>query len=218
MQTVRVFFSKTGRAKYISHLDLVRCLARAFARTDIPAWFTEGFNPHLYLTFSLPLPLGVSGLEESMDFRLTDDAYPLSRVESELRRVLPEGLEALWATPAADNPMEIAWADYGIGLFSPAPRTLCAQLRDFFGREQILTIKKTKRGEKEIDLAPLLRVLSLSAETDRVRLCLRLAAGNTLNIGPTLALGAFWEAVGETSDYQTVERIRILKADFTPFR
>ena len=47
LRLIRVFFEKRDRAKYISHLDLTRCMTRAFARTDIPVWFTEGFNPHV---------------------------------------------------------------------------------------------------------------------------------------------------------------------------
>ena len=62
MIPVRMFFSKTGRAKYISHLDTMRTFTRAFRRTSLPLWYTQGFNPHLYMTFPLPLALGVESL------------------------------------------------------------------------------------------------------------------------------------------------------------
>ena len=61
MKTVRVFFAKEGRLKYISHLDVTRCLARVFKRSRLPIWYTQGFNPHAYLTFALPLPLVSNG-------------------------------------------------------------------------------------------------------------------------------------------------------------
>ena len=38
MKTIRVFFTKTGRAKYISHLDVNRCIDRAIKRSGIPVW------------------------------------------------------------------------------------------------------------------------------------------------------------------------------------
>lgn len=41
----RLLFSKTGRAKYISHLDLMRTFQRAFFRSGIQIRHTEGFNP-----------------------------------------------------------------------------------------------------------------------------------------------------------------------------
>jgi radical SAM-linked protein len=64
---IRVFFSKTGNAKYISHLDLYRSFSRAIQRSGLPVWITEGFNPHIYITFALPLALGIEGQEEAMD-------------------------------------------------------------------------------------------------------------------------------------------------------
>ena len=73
MKTVRVFFAKEGRLKYISHLAVTRCLARVFKRSRLPIWYTQGFNPHAYLTFALPLPLGVESCCESFDFRLTEE-------------------------------------------------------------------------------------------------------------------------------------------------
>ena len=69
---VRLFFSKTGRAKYISALDLITCFQRAIRRTDIPVWHTQGFNPHTYVNVNLPLSLGSEGTNESMDIKLTE--------------------------------------------------------------------------------------------------------------------------------------------------
>ncbi|MCL1866119.1 MAG: TIGR03936 family radical SAM-associated protein, partial [Oscillospiraceae bacterium] len=56
---IRVFFGKVGRAKYISHLDLVRAMSRAVKRSGLHVWITEGFNLHIYMTFALPLALGI---------------------------------------------------------------------------------------------------------------------------------------------------------------
>ena len=60
--TVRLVFSKTGRARYISHLDLNRTMARVLRRAGIPLWYTEGFNKHPYITFAAPLSLGCESL------------------------------------------------------------------------------------------------------------------------------------------------------------
>ena len=61
MKSTRIWFHKFGTAKYISHLDLNRCVARAFHKAKLPMWYTEGFNPHAFVTFALPLSLGVEG-------------------------------------------------------------------------------------------------------------------------------------------------------------
>ena len=57
MIPVRIFFEKTGRAKYTSHLDTMRTMTRALKRSGLPVWYTQGFNPHLYSTFPLPIAL-----------------------------------------------------------------------------------------------------------------------------------------------------------------
>ena len=56
----RLLFSKTGRAKYISHLDLMRTFQRAFARAKIAIKHTEGFHPHPFVSIALPLSVGYS--------------------------------------------------------------------------------------------------------------------------------------------------------------
>ena len=69
MITVRARFSKTGEASYISLLDLQRVFQRALKRSGIPVWYTQGFNPHIYMTFSAPLPLGQESVAECVDFK-----------------------------------------------------------------------------------------------------------------------------------------------------
>ena len=95
MRSVRLWFNKKDTAKYISHLDMTRCMTRAFRRTDIPLWYTEGFNPHPYLVFGLSLPLGVEALREPLDIRLNDDNYPMDRVVEQLNSVMVPGMEFL---------------------------------------------------------------------------------------------------------------------------
>ena len=94
MQTVRVVFSKTGRARFISHLDLMRTMTRVMRRAEIPLWYTEGFNRHPYLTFAAPLPLGQEGLHETMDLRLEEDMSMPELVER-LSAAMPAGMGAV---------------------------------------------------------------------------------------------------------------------------
>ena len=72
-------------------------MARALRRAHIPAWYTEGFSPHLFVTFALPLSLGQEGERESMDIRLPED-YPLDQAAEALGKALPQGLCVLGAS------------------------------------------------------------------------------------------------------------------------
>ena len=73
MRKMRVMYKKTGRAVYISHLDIMRTFQRALKRADIDVKHTEGFNPHPYISIALPLSLGYSGECEFLDMVVLDD-------------------------------------------------------------------------------------------------------------------------------------------------
>ena len=94
MIPVRATFEKRRRAKYISHLDLMRCMTRAFKRAAVPIWYTEGFNPHAYLMFPLALSLGCESGCECMDFRIDGDMTPEEAMQR-LNAVLPADLQLM---------------------------------------------------------------------------------------------------------------------------
>ena len=79
MFKARMKFAKEGRAKYISHLDLMHAMQRSMARCQMPLWFTEGFNQHAYVSVALPLSTGYSGECEFLDFNITAEAYRKTR-------------------------------------------------------------------------------------------------------------------------------------------
>lgn len=197
LKTVRIWFRKVGIAKYISHLDLNRCMSRAMRRAKIPAWVTEGFNPHLFLTFALPLSLGQEGLGESMDIKLPED-YDPDVLPGLLNNVLPEGLEVTRAAEARHKPAAIDRADYRIVMTAEGMTAdaLKEQLDAFFAQPQITVTKKTKNGEKEMDLRPYFANMEVGTEEAGVVIRVTLPAGNTVNINPSLFTDAFERYVG----------------------
>ncbi len=218
MRLIRVFFAKKDRAKYISHLDLTRCMTRAFARTNIPAWFTEGFNPHVYMTFALPIPLGFEGLRESFDFKLREDDFPLDRVGKQLNAALPPDIRVLEAEAAVMKPEAIRWADYRITLHEPAGgETLAADWERLLARPAIPVEKKTKHKTQEVDLRPLVTQLGCQAEGESLTLDLRLPGGGAMNLNPNLLLGALWADRGGEAEYTQVVRTAILTGELAPF-
>lgn len=179
---IRVFYKKRGRIKYISHLDMNRCMQRALVRTGLPCWHTEGFNPHLYLTFALPLSLGYESDCEIMDFRLTEE-IDLGEVQNRLNAVLPEGLEVYRVALKGEKFDKIVSADYTVELYGDVEQ-LERRFSDFLSEPWIEVEKKTKKGTKTVDLKPEI----LSCQTERgegcLRLKLRLPAGKkTINPG-----------------------------------
>ena len=114
-ETVRIIFSKYGKVKYISHLDLNRAMTRAIRRTTLPIWYTEGFNKHPYITFVAPLSLGMESVCERMDFRLCEEV-PYDVIVEEFNKELPEGLKVLSAGPVVEKAGKLGFARYKISL------------------------------------------------------------------------------------------------------
>lgn len=218
MPMVRVLFSKTGRAKYTSHLDTMRTLTRAFRRSGLPVWYTQGFNPHLYMTFALPVALGYESLCESVDIRLTQD-IPFEAVTQKLNTALPPGFKAVRAAKPVNEPSAIAYADYDVRLIYEIPVTgsIEQKLESFLALPVIEAQKKTKKGMKTVDIKPLSKVASTKIDGNVMELNLRMAAGIELNINPTLLLKAFYDWSGVLPEGVKIMRTAILDktgADF----
>ncbi len=130
MPTARVFYHKFGRARYTSHLDVMRMFTRAFRRSGLPLWHTQGFNPHVYMMFALPLALGYESLCETLDIRLTQE-IPFEEVAGRLNAALPYGFMAERAAEPVLDPKEIAFAQYESELlYAKTP----PEIESFFSR------------------------------------------------------------------------------------
>ncbi len=214
---VRAFYHKFGRAKYISQLDLYRTIQRAFQRAKLPIWYTQGFNPHIYLTFALPIALGYEGVNESFDFRLTTD-IPLEEATKRLNDVMPEGIVIRAIQPPVRKANDIERADYELTMSCKAlpAEQLSEKLNEFLSQGTIETEKRSKKGMKVVDLKPL--ILSQRVSCDhRVKMEVILPAGTQVNINPTLLTDAFAKWAEIDLDYHDIRRLKVLCADGTEF-
>lgn len=216
IKTVRVFFSKSGRAIYISHLDLMRAMTRAFSRSGLPLWYTQGFHPHLYITFALPLSLGITGLCESMEVRLLEEVDN-DEIVARLNQALPEGLHAVAAGEPVMEPKAIMWADYRVHLRC-VPDEGAQALARFATLEEIPMQKRGKKGVKTVDIKPMLQMLSTEAQPDGLLLTLRCRAGVEINLNPTLSLDALAEQTGFRADWAAIERLALLTETLEDFK
>lgn len=213
----RILFSKKGRAKYISHLDTMRTFTRALRRSGLPLWYTQGFNPHLYLTFPLPLALGVESLGEPLDIRLTRE-MEFSQVKEMVARCFPPGFEVIGVDAPRMAATEIAWAEYDIRLAFPQEEreSMLFALQNLFAKDVIEVMKHGKKGPKLVDIRPHSTLLESGRWEGGICFSLRLAAGSTLNISPSLVLEAFEEET-RTADRVEILRTRILDGEWQEF-
>jgi radical SAM-linked protein len=165
MRNLRFVFEKKGRAAYLSHLDVMRTFSRSFHRAEIPLRYTEGFNPHPFISIAHPLSVGVTGSREILDCDvLTDDANLIERVN----KYLPEGLKTVQLSDATRKVNEIAFAKYQLTLYyDNRDRLLAAEwLSSLFEKSYIPVMKKSKRGMVEINLAESIDKLKIDVVDD----------------------------------------------------
>ncbi|MCH5354041.1 MAG: DUF2344 domain-containing protein [Acutalibacter sp.] len=214
MKNVRIWFEKKGAARYISHLDLTRCMSRALKLSGLPVWYTEGFNPRIYMTYAMPLSLGVQGDRECMDIRLLEDR-DFSEIVSALNERLPVDIRILSAAEPVKKFEEIAYADYEVLLETEQAEKLKRLLRDLLSKEQILVMKHGKKGDKEIDIKPYFAGADIR-KIDDTCLCIsfRLPCSVSGSVNPSLLLDALQREEGEEPNAKIVRK-RLLTGDFS---
>lgn len=190
---IRIYFEKKGPSKYMSHLDLMRCMTRTIRRAGIPIWYTEGFNPHPFMTFALPLSLGTAGMCESMDVRLTND-MSFDEIKSRLNAALCEGIVVTEVNYIGEKAAAIQSAIYTIKLSvnGMSGESLCSELREYLSQDEIIVQKKNKKKQLvDIDIKPHIMQFSIRVDGESAVLSVRLPAGNNLNINPSIVLKGF---------------------------
>lgn len=216
MKDVRLFYKKSGRMRFISHLDMTRFMTRAIRRAKLPVWYTEGFNPHLYMTFALPLSLGFESEYEILDIRILDDDYPISGLPEKLNAVCPPYIRFFDAAEPILKSGDIAAACFEI-TFDDGGQIQNA-LNGFLNRDTLTVLKKTKKGaEKEIDIADKVKSFSFNKSEGNTVLKITLPAGSRENLNPELFLNKFFEEYGKHF-YYTVNRTAILDAKGNLFK
>lgn len=190
LKTIRIWFKKIGTAKYISHLDLNRFMAKVIQKSGLPIWWTEGFNPHPFVTFALPLSLGFSGECESMDVKILDETLEKSEIIERFNSCFPEGIIVYDVTDPVMKPKDIGSALFDINIYSEnnTSQSVYDGFKEMFDAPEINILKKTKKDEKVINVKPNILSLELTKKLDCVNILIRLSAGSEVNINPNLLI------------------------------
>ena len=198
-KTIRIKFRKVGDLQYISHLDLQRTVARVLVRAKIPMWYTQGFNPHAKVIFGLPLSVGTESECEFIDLRIDKDISP-AEVKDRLNRELTPEMQILEAYEPTSTFADAAWSKYEMRLsFAGANAETAQKLQALFETSPLNMVKKTKSGEKEIDIIPMIKYIKVVYNDDRpdeIRISAILSAGNTVHLNPELLIKAAKDRLG----------------------
>ncbi len=193
-------YEKGEAAKYISHLDFLRAITRTIRRAHIPVKYSEGFNPHMKLSFALALPLGTTSVTELMEIELNEDLTP----EEILEKLNKESLMGIRFIEAGISPDKNKFKAIGFAKYKVTPDKMITEdeLSAFLAKDEIVTMKKTKSGTKPTDI----RGDIASIKIEGGSLIMILSAGNDANLKPETVLSAMKENIEGFSfeDYDSV--------------
>ena len=220
MRCVRIWFEKKGDVRYISHLDLMRTMTRAIRRSKIPLWYTEGFNPHPYMTFVLPLSLGMESENDAMDIRVEGEITN-REVMSALSGVMPDGITVTCVTEPRLDPKFISFASFDIAFYTAeSAEQIEERIKTMLSGKELIVQKLGKKGHKkvykDIDLLPHVKSYEIKERSGVPVLSLVLPAGSTTNINPSLLADEIIKGKNE-DDYYIIKRKQLFEKDMKAF-
>ncbi|SHI23265.1 radical SAM-linked protein [Butyrivibrio fibrisolvens DSM 3071] len=161
MVKVRLKFSKRGPIRFIGHLDLMRYFQKVNRRADIDVKYSEGFSPHQVLSFAEPLSVGATSDGEYLDIQMNSEP-DMKVLIYQLNSVMNEGVEILDGCildEHAEKAMALVDAAEWIMTFREGKEPEAGwedRLVTYMAKDNLPAIKKTKRGETEINMKPLI--------------------------------------------------------------
>ena len=193
---IRMKFKKHGCMKFIGHLDIMRYFQKAIRRADIDIAYSEGFSPHMIMSFAAPLGVGLTSEGEYVDLQVNSCASSKAAVDA-LNSVMVDGMEVVSFKLLPENVKNamssVAAADFFVKWREGyAPENWEEKFNAFLQKEEMLIVKKTKRSEAEVDLKPML----YKTELRDGGIFMQVACGSVNNLKPELVMEAFAKDAG----------------------
>jgi len=206
-----VVFEKPYALRHIGHLDLMRTMQRALRRSGLPVKYSQGFNPHIKLSFASPLSVGIAGEREIMDVpmesEVAEDAFA-----SALDRVMPPGMRVKTARAIDDRfPTLMKLAAGSRFRIEPDADagTLADGIQKLLALDEYMAVRKTKSGENLANIRPYIQTLEVR-DGAIFFTAFNLQSGS---LKPTVVMDALFSLSGTQPCYYKVIREVILAID-----
>lgn len=213
----RMLFEKTGTAIWMSHLDTMRLMQRAFRRAGVVLHHSQGYTPHAYVSMLLPLSVGTESVCEIMEYEL-DEEIAIS--PEDMNAVLPQGVRVLRVYESDRKAKFLTELSVELTLLydNGAPSDADKQIQTLLNSKEIIVEKRTKRGMEETDIRPMIRKAECSVSTNHIVLTARISAQNPA-LNPALLSAAIERyAPQDKPDYVRYRRIEVFDESGEVFR
>ena len=200
MAKLRLKITKGNEIRYVSHLDYAGTIERAIRRAKLPAAYSEGFNPHMKMSFASALAVGVTSHAEYLDLELTEEIEPAS-ISARLKPQLPSGVslkDAHYMNPRSQALMAIVnLATYEILVplaKDTAWESAATNIAGFNQAVEVIYVKQSPKGRREIDikeyLAEPVTVMPVpdSKGTIKISLVVKITPGGSVKPAEVLAV------------------------------
>lgn len=207
-------FEKGETLRYIGHLDLMRTVQRALRRSGLPIKYSNGFNPHIRLSFAAPLSVGVVGKRELMEVPVEDGLTP-EQFQTTFNAVSPACLQVVYARCISDEfptlMSLVAGSRYTIRLFAGDLADVAAEAFDrFMALESYVTTRRTKSGENPCDIRPFIKEGSIAKTDEGYQIQLETVTFDNGALKPSLWLESLCAFAGCEKPHHIIYRDAIL--------
>ena len=217
----RLLFEKTGSAVWMSHLDLMRLMQRAFKRAGLPLTHSHGYNPRPSVSIAMPLSVGVESVCELLDFDLdTDVTISCDEIQQRLNDTLVPGVKIRQVYEGGRKLKELAFLqcevtlEYDCGV----PESALQQITSLFQRESLIVPKKTKNGMQDQDIIPMIRKITVEEQENKILLwgciCCQNPSLNPMQLAQAVTL----HLPDVAPDFSRCKRIELLDSKEKIFR
>ncbi len=191
----RARVTKDEALRFISHLDYASMMQRAIRRAKIPAAYSEGFNPHMKVSFASALSVGVTSDAEYMDVELAEK-LPAREISLRLQEALPVGARLLDLQVLEGKPKALMSltdeAVYEIAVPMCGSLTAAQDALDSFNAaKECLYLRKTPKKTREIEIRQYMhgdiRIESVESDIIRLTMAVRITPGGSVKPQEILA-------------------------------
>ena len=208
-------FQKGDIVRHLGLLDLQRTMQRALRRSGLPIAYSNGFNPHIVMSFASALSSGIPGDAELLDVSLHGETTEEACMEA-MNRVLPPALHVSRIRLVDDRFPKVSaalrQAEYRITLWGEDALKIAGAIPDFQAQSEIMALRKTKRAETMVNIRPMIHLLEAqtNAETKTVVLTARVSFVEAATLKPDLLLSSLCAFAGVDTPKCEIRRTCLL--------
>ena len=194
-------FQKGDIVRHLGLLDLQRTMQRALRRSSLPIAYSNGFNPHIVMSFASALSSGIPGDAELLDVSLHSETTEEACMEA-MNRVLPPALHVSRVRLVDDRFPKVSaalrQAEYRITLFGGDALKIAEAVPNFLAQDEIMALRKTKRAETMVNIRPMIHLLKaqMDAEKKSVVLTARVSFVEAATLKPDLLVSSLCTFAG----------------------